>query len=154
MRRLLAAAVLPALAACGSADPQAIADTVRLTEKAHHDAIVAKDAYGATRSYADDATLTLPNTGVVTGKAALDRTYEAYLADPNFAIAMEEGPVWASGDLAVTTYTAQVTMSDAQGNPVTLPVANQTVWSKVDGTGWQIVSEHNAELPAEAAAEG
>lgn len=150
---VLAVASLSALSACGSADSEATTETIRLTEKAHHDAIVAKDVYGATRSYADNATLTLPQTAPVTGKEALGKTYEAYLADPNFAIAVTEGPAWtsSSGDLAVTTYTAQVTMSEASGEPVTLPVSNQTVWNKVDGTGWQIVAEHNAALPVESA---
>lgn len=146
----LAATSLLALSACGSADTEAVQETIRLTEKAHHDAIAAKDVYGATRSYTDDAMLTLPNTATVAGKDALGKTYEAYLADPNFAIEVAEGPSWvaSSGDLAVTTYEAEVTMSDAAGQAIVVPVANQTVWTKIPGKGWQIASEHNVGLPA------
>ena len=46
----------------------------------------------------------------------------------------------------------QVTLTDAEsGGPVTLPIANQTVWRREDGVGWKIVSEHNSALPSASA---
>ncbi len=144
-----AAAALLALSGCGSDSSGKVLEEVRLSERAHHDAIAARDVYGATRSYADDATLILPEHGMVAGKDALNATYEDFIADPHFAIAIKEGPFWSSSsqDLAVTTYTAQVTMSGPDGKPVTYPVANQTVWEKVSGKGWWIASEYNTALP-------
>lgn len=150
----LAAVSFFTLSACGtSVDPAEALDAVRLTEKAHHDAIAAKDLDGVKRKYADNATLMLPDTAPASGRDAVGATYEAWFADPNFAIDLTEGPGWAasSGDLAVTTYTAQVTMTDESGRAVTVPVANQTVWRRADGAPWQIVSDFNAELPVRAA---
>ncbi|HEY6815001.1 MAG TPA: nuclear transport factor 2 family protein, partial [Croceibacterium sp.] len=103
-----------------------------------------------TRNYDPAATLVAPGTAQARGAAAVEQAYTALLADPNFKIAMEPGEGWASesGELAVTAATGSVTLTDAaSGRPVTLPIANQTVWRREDGVGWKIVAEHNAALP-------
>ena len=151
--RTLALAVLPLLAACGSADPGEVLATVRATEQAQLEAMAAKDLRGATRNYAPDAAVLAPGNASVSGTAAIEGAYEALLADPNFKLAMQPGTGWtaASGELAVTTATGTVTTTDtASGRPVTVPLANQTVWRRQDGVGWKIISEHNATLPAAA----
>lgn len=150
---LLALMALPLLAACGSADPREVLDTVRATEQAQLQAMAAKDLRGATRNYDAAAVLVTPGAAPATGAAAIEKSYGALLADPNFAIAMQPGEAWAaeSGELATTTATGTVTTTDAaSGKPVTVPIVNQTVWRRVDGVGWKIVSEHNAALPAGA----
>jgi ketosteroid isomerase-like protein len=149
--KILALAALPLLAACGAADPREVLDTVRATEQAQLEAMAAKDLRGATRNYDPAAVVLTPGGAPVRGTAAIGRSYEALLADPNFAIAMKAGDGWAaeSGELAITTATGTVVTTDAaSGAPVTLPIVNQTVWRREDGVGWKIVSEHNAELPA------
>ena len=157
--RYLALAVLPLLAACGAAaDPDEVLETVRATEQAQLQAVSAKDLRGAIRNYEPKAALVAPGGAQVSGAAAIEAAYEALLADPNFKIAMKPGEGWAaeSGELAVTTATGTVTTTDAaSGKPVTVPIANQTVWRREDGVGWKIVSEYNASLalPAAAAAE-
>ena len=149
--RLLALAALPLLAACSSADPREVLDTVRATESTQLQAMAAKDLRGATRNYDPAAVLLTPGGAPVTGAAAIEQQYGALFADPNFAIAMKPGEGWAaeSGELATTTATGTVTTTDAaSGKPVTVPIVNQTVWRRADGVGWKIVSEHNAALPA------
>jgi ketosteroid isomerase-like protein len=149
--RLLALAALPLLAACGSStDPREVLDTVRATEQAQLQAMAGKDLRGATRNYDAAAVLVTPGNAPATGAPAIEKSYATLLADPNFAIAMKPGEGWAaeSGELATTTATGTVTTTDAaSGQPVTVPIANQTVWHRVDGVGWKIVSEHNAALP-------
>ena len=155
--RYLALAALPLLAACGAAaDPAEVLATVRATEQAQLEAVAAKDLRGAIRNYETGAALVAPGGAQVSGAAAIEHAYEALLADPNFRIAMEPGEGWASesGELAVTTATGTATTTDAaSGKPVTVPIANQTVWRREDGVGWKIASEYNASLPAAAAAE-
>ena len=157
--RYLALAALPLLAACGgAADPDEVLATVRATEQSQLEAMAAKDLRGATRNYDPGAAVLAPGDASVSGTAAIEGAYEALLADPNFKIVMQPGDGWAagSGELAVTTATGTVTTTDAaSGEPVTVPISNQTVWRRQDGVGWKIVSEHNASLPvAEAAAGG
>ena len=152
--RTLALAALPLLAACGSADPREVLDTVRATEQSQLQAMAAKDLRGATRNYDSTAVMLTPGGSSVSGTEAIEQQYGALLADPNFAIAMKPGEGWAaeSGELATTTATGTVTTTDAaSGEPVTRPIVNQTVWRRADGVGWKIVSEHNAVLPQPAA---
>jgi len=157
--RYLALAVLPLLAACGgAADPDEVLATVRATEQAQLEAMAAKDLRGAVRNYDPAAAVLAPGEPSVSGTAAIEAAYGRLLEDPNFEIAMKPGDAWASesGELAVTTATGTVTTTDAvSGGPVTVPIANQTVWRREDGVGWKIVSEQNASLPlAEVAAGG
>jgi ketosteroid isomerase-like protein len=150
---ILALAALPLLAACGAANPDEVLGTVRDTEQAQMQAVAAKDLRGATRNYDAEAVVLAPDGASVSGAAAIEAEYGKLLADPAFSIAMKPGTGWAaeSGELAVTTATGTMTTTDAaSGEPVTAPIANQTVWRKQDGIGWKIVSEHNTALPAVA----
>ena len=154
---ILALAALPLLAACGSANPDEVLGTVRDTEQAQMQAVAAKDVRGATRNYDEAAEVLAPGGASVHGVAAIESEYGRLLADPAFGITMKPGTGWAaeSGEFAVTTATGTVTTTDAaRGKPVTVPIANQTVWRKASGIGWKIVSEHNTALPRPAAPAG
>lgn len=153
--RYLALVALPLLAACGSGDPDEVLETVRATEQSQMEAIVAKDLRGAVRNYEPGAVVLVPGSAPLTGAPAIEAEFSRLLADPNFKIAMEAGDGWAaeSGELAVTTATGTVTMTDAaSGEAVSMPISNQTVWRREDGVGWKIASEHNAALPQPTAA--
>lgn len=156
LARTLALLALPLLAACGSADPAEVLETVRATEQAQLEAVAAKDLRGAIRNYEPEAALVAPGGAPVHGAAAIEDAYETLLADPNFAIAMKPGEAWAaeSGELAVTTASGTATSTDAaSGEAVTVPIVNQTLWRRADGVGWKIVSEYNAALPPAATVE-
>jgi ketosteroid isomerase-like protein len=156
LARYLAPAMLPLLAACGSADSGEVLETIRATEQGHFQAIAAKDLRGATRNYAQDAVLVGKAETLVSGIAAIELAYKPLLADANLKLDVTPGAGWAaeSGELAVTTFTGTLTTTDtASGQPVTVPIANQTVWRRADGIGWQIVSDHTSPLPQAAAAE-
>lgn len=151
LARTLALAALPLLAACGAADPKEVLDVVRATEHTHLQAIVAKDLRGATRNYAEDAVLIGPDAAEASGIAAIELAYKPLLADANLKLEVTPGAGWAaeSGELAVTTFTGTLTTTDAaSGQAVALPVANQTVWRRADGIGWQIVSDLTTPLSA------
>lgn len=141
------------LAACGSStDPDTTIATVRATEQAQLESIVADDLRGAVRIYADDATRVAPGSDPLSGPDAIGGMFETLLADPNFAIETTPGPAFAatSGELAVTTSTVRITSTDpVSGEAVTVPVANQTVWRKPTGLSWQIVSDYNVALTAD-----
>lgn len=173
MIRKLALAALPlfALTACdllgsgdaASGDADAALEAIHAVEDAQLAATAADDVAGAAAPYADDATLVAPDGTVATG-AAITAMFEAMLADESFNLEPVEGSntawVAASGDLAVTGFTAQYTYSDDKEGSVTVPMTNQTVWRNEGGT-WQIVSDINyvaaaadeAAAPATAASE-
>lgn len=160
MKRLscLALSPLVLLAACGaSADPAEVKETLRLTEKAHLDAIAARDVNGIMKLYEEDAVVVVPATEPVSGSKAIRAYYDGMVADPNLAIQTEPGESWvsAAGDLAVTTYDATFTYTDAaSGERRTVPMNNKTVWTKATGSTWMIVSDYNVVLPDAGEAAG
>ena len=155
LTRTLALMALPLLAACGAAaDPDEVLETIRATEQSQMQAIAAKDLRGATRNYAEDAVLVAPGEAPAEGLPAIELAFKPLLADANFRLESTPGTGWAakSGELAVTTSTGTVTVTDAaSGQPTTMPIANQTVWRRADGIGWQIVADYNTALPQPAA---
>jgi len=147
----LALAPLAFLAACGpSVDADDVSETLRLTEQAHLDAIAAEDVDGIMKLYEEDAVVMVPGEGPVSGTSAIRAYFERMVADPNLTIQTTPGASWtgAAGDLAVTTYTASFTHSDPEsGERRTVPMNNQTVWTKDTGSSWKIASDYNLALP-------
>lgn len=146
---LLALAPLASLAGCGSADPEAVLETVRATEEAQFQAIAANDLRGAVRNYADDAVFFVPGSPAATGGEAIAAQYDTLLADPAFKLDLNPGTGWAAGsdDLAVTTATGNFTRTSNAGEAVTVPVTSKTVWRRSNGEPWRIVSEYH--VPAQ-----
>jgi ketosteroid isomerase-like protein len=142
------------LAACGSSvDPAETLATIRATEQAQLEAIGTRDLRGAIRNYQDEALLVLPRAAA-TGLPAIEGAFDALLGDANLNLKVTPQSAWAaaSGDLAVTVSTGQLTTSDASGAPVTVPIDSQTVWRRTAGQPWQIASEYIVERPAPAQA--
>ena len=137
----LTLALLPLLAACGSANPDEVLGTVRATEQSQLEAVAAKDLRGATRNYDPAAVVLAPGGASVRGAPAIESEYGRLLVDPNFAIAMKPGDGWASesGELAVTTATGTVTTTGAGGSPTKLASSFQerTMWIEMLPCGWR-----------------
>ena len=156
MKRItfLALPPLALLAACGpSVDVDDVTETLRLTEQAHLDAIAAEDVDGIMKLYEEDAVVVVPGERPVSGTSAIRAYFERMVADPNLTIQTAPGPSWtgAAGDLAVTTYTGIFTHSDPEsGERRTVPMNNQTVWTKKTGSTWKIASDYNLALPDRA----
>lgn len=154
MNKAILGAVLPLamLAACGGgANPEEVVETVRLTEHSQLQSIESGDMVGIARLYSDDAVLVKPDGSVLTGGAAIAEEYGELLADPNFALTIEPTGGWASeaDDMAVLTSHVAFTTSDAEtGDPVTLDMNSQTVWTKASGGTWMIRSAYNVAVPA------
>lgn len=143
--RLLATASLALLAACGSADPETVIDSVRMTEQAQLDSLAADDVYGVMRSYRDEAVMTVPGNVPAQGKPAIEKWYTELVADPALKVTVEPGPAWVSdsGEMAVTT--AKFTFATGEGEgAATRLFHNQTAWKKADG-GWRILANSNTE---------
>ncbi|WP_338241646.1 YybH family protein [Aurantiacibacter hainanensis] len=141
----MVAAIL--LGACtGGAEPDDVVDTVRQTEQSQLQAIASDDVVGIARLYADDARLVRPDGTVLQGGAEIGAEYAALVEDPNFALTIEPTHGWASSgdDLAVLTSLVEFTTSDPEtGEPTTLPMTSQTVWTKAPGGTWMIRSAYN-----------
>lgn len=142
---LLAPVVL--LAGCGnSADPDTVIETIRATEQSQLQSIESRDLVGVARLYADDATLVRPDGSALEGGVAIVEEYDRLVADPNFALEIEPQEGWAStaDDLAVVTSHVDFTTTDPEtGEPTTMPLNSQTVWTRQPGGTWQIVSAYN-----------
>ena len=161
MKTLQLGALAPVLllAACGGGgDPAESLSAVRNTEQAPLESLAAGDLVGVARLYDDAAVLVQPDGSMLEGGAAIVDAYGDFLDDPNFALTTEPLNGWASAgdDLAVVTSHVEFTTTDAQsGEAVTVPMISQTVWERVSGSSWKIVSAFNiaAEPMAEGAAE-
>src|SRR5205809_7310900 len=100
---LISATAMVLLTACTQAPPPPPPDTRAADEKAIRDqetaagqAWTAKDSDKILALYADDATLMLPNAPVMSGKAAMAPAIKDALADPNFALTIQNTSIEAS----------------------------------------------------------
>jgi uncharacterized protein (TIGR02246 family) len=149
---LLPIAVLAACTPPGAPDPAAVLAEIAKVEAAQMAAMEAGNVAGAIAPYAADAVMVSPGAAPAGGDA-IRRNFEALAADPGFGLSVTRGPAWvaASGELAVTSFTAQYTFTDpVSRRPVTEPMGNQTVWQKDADGAWKIVSDYNVSLPVPA----
>ncbi len=150
---------LLALAGCAQAPPPPPPDTRDADAKAIRDAEVAwnkdwasKDAAAVVAHYADDASVEIPNTPIMTGKDAINAGLKEFLADPNMAITFQASQVEVSkgGDLAYTRGAYTMTMSDPKTKkPITEKGKYVTVYRKLADGSWKAVQDiNNADAPA------
>ena len=101
----------------------------------------AKDVDTVLSFYAGDASQLPPHAPIVTGKEAIRaRQSEAY-SGPRVAISWQttKVEVAGSGDLAYSHGTSEVTVNDAEGNPVTDKEKWVVVWKKQPDGSWKAV---------------
>lgn len=160
---LIPATAFVLLTACTQAPPPAPPDTraadeqaIRDQETAAQQAWAAKDTDKVAALYADDATVMLPNTPVMTGKQAIEPGFKAALADPNFSLIIQNASVEASksGDLGFVRGTYTVQSSDPKTKKATVEKGNYVLVYKKQADGsWKIVADTAIpEAPATTAA--
>lgn len=160
---LIPISALVLLTACTQAPPPTPPDTRAADEKAIRDqetaaqqAWTAKDIDKIVALYADDATVMLPNTPVMTGKQAIGPGLKAALADPNFSLIIQNASVEASkgGDLGFVRGTYTVQASDPKTKKATVEKGNYVLVYKKQADGsWKIVADTAIpEAPATTAA--
>ncbi len=105
--------------------------------------------------YTDDALLLLPNAPLVTGKEAIRAVVSDLLSTPGFEASWQTTKVEVSrsGDLAYSYGPEEITVNDAEGNPVTDRHKWVAVWKKQPDGSWKCaVLILNSDGPATAAA--
>jgi uncharacterized protein (TIGR02246 family) len=160
---LIPAIAMVLLTACTQAPPPPPPDTRAADEKAIRDqetaaaqAWSAKDGDKIAALYADDATLMLPNAPLMTGKAAIAPALKGALADPNFALTIQNTSVEASkgGDLGYVRGSYVVQQSDPKTKKAMTEKGNYViVYKKQADASWKIVADTAIpEAPATPAA--
>jgi uncharacterized protein (TIGR02246 family) len=140
--------------------PQAAPDTREADERAIREidiewskAMAAKDVERCMSFYADDASVFEPGSPMVTGKDAIRKGLDAFLAVPRLSLSAKIAKVVVarSGDLAYTYGTYAMTMNDAKGKPVNDKGKGVTVWGKQPDGKWKVLADiFNSDLPAPA----
>jgi len=148
---LIPATALVLLTSCTQAPPPAPPDTraadeqaIRDQETAAQQAWTAKDTDKVAALYADDATVMLPNTPVMTGKAAISAGFKGAGSDPNFSLSLQTTSVDVSkgGDLGYVRGSYMVHQTAAKTKKATMEKGNYVLVYKkqADGT-WKIVAD-------------
>ena len=160
---LISATAMVLLTACTQAPPPPPPDTRAADEKAIRDqetaaaqAWTAKDVDKILALYADDATLMLPNSPALSGKAAMTPALKGAVADPNFALTIQNTSVEASkgGDLGFVRGSYMVHQSDPKTKKTTMEKGNYVIVYKKQADGsWKIAADTAIpEAPAAPAA--
>ena len=142
----LSACTKPAAQADGNAaaaNTDAAAAAVKNVEAEMLAAFQAKDATKLTSHYASDAILAIPGR-TVKGTAAITKANTDDLADPAFSLAFvnDKTDVAASGDLAYTSGTFNVSYTDPKSKAVVKQNGTYvTVFRKQSDGSWQAVAD-------------
>jgi uncharacterized protein (TIGR02246 family) len=123
-----------------AADEQAIRDSEAAWTKEYN----AKDAEKVFAHYADDASSMIPDTPLMTGKAAIRAGQGPEFADPNFALDFHptQVEVSKSGDLAYTQGVTVYTSTDPKTKKVVVEKGNyvEVYRKQPDGT-WKVIED-------------
>lgn len=148
---LIPATAFVFLTACTQAPPPTPPDTraadeqaIRDKETAAQQAWAAKDTDKVAALYADDATVMLPDTPVMTGKAAISAGFKGAGSDPNFALSIQNTSVEVSkgGDLGYVRGTYMVHQTDPKTKKATMEKGNYVLVYKKQADGsWKIVAD-------------
>ena len=115
-------------------------------------AVAAKDIESFVSIFADGASRFPPNAPRVTGNDAIREFVSESFAAPGLAFSFPEpgsAEVSSAGDLGYTTGSYEVTVNDAEGNPVTSHGKVVVVWKKQPDGSWKAVLDiWNSDQPA------
>jgi uncharacterized protein (TIGR02246 family) len=108
----------------------------------------AKDLEKCMSYYADDAVVLASGAPAFVGKDNVRKFIQGMLAVPNMQVLFTDQivDVARSGDIAIDHGTAQVTIPDKKGKPVTSASKFVLVWKKQADGAWRIADDTSAEL--------
>lgn len=142
-----APATVPAPADTRAADEQTIKDS----EAAWVKDFAAKDMDKIVAHYADNASVLMPDTPIMTGKDAIRAGMKDVITDPKFSLELTTAKVEvSSGDLAYSQGTYAVTATDPKTKKVIMEKGKYVeVYKKQPDGSWKIVEDiNNADAPA------
>ncbi|HUO34304.1 MAG TPA: SgcJ/EcaC family oxidoreductase [Candidatus Acidoferrum sp.] len=106
-------------------------------------AVTAKDAAQAASYYAENASLFVPESALVTGKDAIQKTWTDLVKTPGFSLTFTPSSVTVSksGDLAYEIGDYQMTMNDKRGKPRTDNGKYVVVWGRQADGSWKVLAD-------------
>ena len=111
-----------------------------------------KDADRIAAHYTDDGNVIIPNSPMMTGKAAIGKSMKDVLTDPNWSLALQPVQVEVSkgGDLGYTRGTYVLTATDPTSKKAVMEKGRfVTIFHKEADGSWKAVQDiNNAEAPA------
>ncbi len=114
-------------------------------------AVIAKDVDKFIAVCADEDIMFPPNAPIVRGKQEVREYMSQLFATPGYSMSRQPPQIEVSGagDLAYTWDTFELTVNDAEGNPVTQNSKHVVVWKKQsDGTWKAVLDIWNSDGPA------
>ncbi len=114
-------------------------------------AVITKDVDKFIAVCADEDIMFPPNAPIVRGKQEVREYMTQFFASPGYSISRQPPQIEVSGagDLAYTWDTFELTVNDAEGNPVTQNAKHVVVWKKEPQGTWKIVADiWNTDQPA------
>ena len=122
-------------------DVEAERAALREADRQFSAAAAAKHVEGVVSLFADDAQLLPPDAPAITGKEGVRNFVSEIAAIPGFAVSWQttQAEVSRAGDLGYTLATLELTMNDAEGNPVTRQGKDFHVWKKQPDGSWKVV---------------
>ena len=118
-----------------AADESAIRTVVADWSKA----AASKDAAKTAAFYADNGTLFAPGAPAASGREAVQKTWEALMATPGYALtfASTKVEVARSGDFAYDVGNYELTTNDKKGKPQVAKCKYLVVWQKQPSGDWK-----------------
>ncbi len=132
-------------------DIEAEEAAIREADRQYSEAAAAKDVDRLVAFFAEDGWLLPPDQPAITGQMGRRNFASEMTTIPGFAVSWQTTDAWVSraGDLGYTLATLELTMDDAEGNPVTRQGKDFHVWKKQPDGSWKVVIDiWNFDQPA------
>jgi ketosteroid isomerase-like protein len=135
--------VSAAIAAGLAAEPQDEAKALAKLDDEWSKVAASRDAKRVASFYAEDVVAYPPNEPLSTGRAAAEKVWAAYFADPSFSISWKtiHAEVSKSGELGFTSGTYQTSANGPDGKPATENGKYLCVWRKQKDGTWKAVHD-------------
>ncbi|MCU0223372.1 MAG: DUF4440 domain-containing protein [Acidobacteria bacterium] len=138
---IAALAVVAATAFALAGDMDANAKALARLDDDWSAAAATRDAAKVASFYADDALAYPPNEPVAVGKAAAQKVWAAYFAEPSFRISWKTTHAGVNGDLGFTSGSYEDSYKGADGKLVQEKGKYLCVWKKQKDGNWKAIHD-------------